>query len=736
MPPPPGANSDWSNVAFSLNNIELHSWVESQGNPSRIWVLLPDGVPAGKSITINMWVGASSVSWDSYRGEAPQLSGTYGQYDNGATVFPTLYDGFAGTSLNTTLWQTDSNASVISVNNQLEINLGNSEYGLVVSKAKYAYPLIAEGLYHINNTAGAPQYCGPAEGLTQTAATQVNLYNGAYLNESYNAVIASSATVASLSYISSAGGQAGISSTDGTALEAIIGMLWSATGKQYGFVNDNPSSALVGTDTNLAIADYYIEALGFGTGGGGSGQAYCQWFRTRQVPPNNVMPSVSVSYPGIVSGVTDSNGNITMNLFNIEYTLKFSGSSLLQAYTVTINPPVNTTFTLYKITNNGRDSVTINGNVNLASGTSTYVYGGKGMTIYTSDPNFYEWSPSSLFTNPYSSTGTLATTLSSDLNLTYTLNLATFIFKSNIAFDWYVVINGTSFYSSGTDSITATIAAGTYSYTAYSNAAITGPPGYVIAGADWSGVSPAGLVSASPTQTVTTNLTWVSVPVQNITASENFTVPAGIGHALVAMLGAGGGGGAGNNSTNSVGSGAGGGGLIFWTPLTAGTVIPITIGAGGAGAPAGGSQGTAGGNTVFGNSTDPYYAIAGGGAGGLSAEPTINSYPAGGTYTLPTGSEISQLASGDGINGNIGAGVGVAGGGAVNPLHYTTSIATGYITPNTLGAGGAGGSDTGPGGNGSNYGAGGGGGGYVPSTGTENNGGNGASGQIVLWLFP
>ena len=40
-----------------------------------------------------------STNFDkNYWGEAPSLSGTYGQYDNGANVF-TFYDNFAGASL-------------------------------------------------------------------------------------------------------------------------------------------------------------------------------------------------------------------------------------------------------------------------------------------------------------------------------------------------------------------------------------------------------------------------------------------------------------------------------------------------------------------------------------------------------------------------------------------------------------------------------------------------------------
>jgi len=118
----------------------------------------------GKSITIQMFIGASSVTWDSYRGEAPQLSSTYGIHDNGATVFPLLYDNFSGTTLDAK-WKTVG--SGVSVNNGIKISLDRSNnYGAVVSSGVYDTPAIAEGLYDITNTAGTPNYQYAGESLS------------------------------------------------------------------------------------------------------------------------------------------------------------------------------------------------------------------------------------------------------------------------------------------------------------------------------------------------------------------------------------------------------------------------------------------------------------------------------------------------------------------------------------------------------------------------------------------
>jgi len=80
-----------------------------------------------------MYVGNSSDNYYSqyypYVGEAPQLSSTYGQYDNGNYVF-LFYDNFAGTTLNTNKWNYgyDSGGSII-VHNGLTINYTSSSLG-------------------------------------------------------------------------------------------------------------------------------------------------------------------------------------------------------------------------------------------------------------------------------------------------------------------------------------------------------------------------------------------------------------------------------------------------------------------------------------------------------------------------------------------------------------------------------------------------------------------------------
>jgi len=99
-----GIASDLSNIYFSSDEAgqnKLYSWRETPASLTSDvtwWVLLPDGIPANGTVIIYLQVSSSTALDGVYTGEAPQLSSTYGQYDNGARVFPVYYN-FAGSTL-------------------------------------------------------------------------------------------------------------------------------------------------------------------------------------------------------------------------------------------------------------------------------------------------------------------------------------------------------------------------------------------------------------------------------------------------------------------------------------------------------------------------------------------------------------------------------------------------------------------------------------------------------------
>ena len=95
----PEIDSSWSNIEFSYTNgTPIYAWIQSYNDSgATVWLKL-----AGlRNRIIDLYVLPSSeslLSSSGYLGEAPQLTSTYGQNDNGARVFP-YYWNFAGTSL-------------------------------------------------------------------------------------------------------------------------------------------------------------------------------------------------------------------------------------------------------------------------------------------------------------------------------------------------------------------------------------------------------------------------------------------------------------------------------------------------------------------------------------------------------------------------------------------------------------------------------------------------------------
>lgn len=136
-----------SYLAANLQNVgffdaswsPLYSWLES-GNSSAstssvVWVELSSSIPAGGCSTAYMGfypLSTNNFNAAGYLGEAPTLSPSYGQYDNGNLTF-SFYDNFAGTTLSRA-WYTTGAVGYYSVNNGLTVN--------PYSVAGYAFTLV------------------------------------------------------------------------------------------------------------------------------------------------------------------------------------------------------------------------------------------------------------------------------------------------------------------------------------------------------------------------------------------------------------------------------------------------------------------------------------------------------------------------------------------------------------------------------------------------------------------
>ncbi len=274
------------NIRFCLDsgcNTELYSWLESctpsctpSATSASAWVKLTSPIGAsGGTMTIYMVFEPVSTNFDGkYWGEAPSLSGTYGQYDNGANIF-TFYDNFAGATLNASRWTTIKSASgvTVTVNNGLTITTTTTTaYAFVISPSE-TEPLVAE-----TYTSSGDSILG-----VSTSHSVNNLkvpYSGYSLNWSSGddyAIYQAHTTNPTLTEIAQSTFPAGIWQ-----------VTWSATANQY--FADGAGNTYTGTNNGVAIANYGVY---IGQEKGVVASSVFSWARMRAYPPNNVMPTVS-----------------------------------------------------------------------------------------------------------------------------------------------------------------------------------------------------------------------------------------------------------------------------------------------------------------------------------------------------------------------------------------------------------------------------------------------------------
>ena len=85
---------------FYANGTIIPSWLENYTSGHALWWVKVGSIPANSKLIIYMGFASKTTNLfnNQTTGEAPQLSSTYAEYDDGANVFD-FYDNFAGTSL-------------------------------------------------------------------------------------------------------------------------------------------------------------------------------------------------------------------------------------------------------------------------------------------------------------------------------------------------------------------------------------------------------------------------------------------------------------------------------------------------------------------------------------------------------------------------------------------------------------------------------------------------------------
>jgi hypothetical protein len=262
-------NSNLSNMRILYNGQYVPAWIQSINNGiATIWMKTPVSIPANSSISLSLNAGPSFNFDGVYWGEAPQLSPTYAQYDNGANVFNNYWN-FVGTSLPSP-WLGSGytvNNGVTFSNGIIYLNMNTvfgSNYNVLVGG--YLKSTVTGNGYVALGFQGQPWQSG-AQAIGWVAeSTYVlgNWYSG------------SNPPPVTTYYTSS------VSTSNFVTLE----LYSTSSSNTVAWVNGIQATASYGPAGN------YIRLGFFGTGTAGSG--ILQYAYTRTFPPNGVMPSVSL----------------------------------------------------------------------------------------------------------------------------------------------------------------------------------------------------------------------------------------------------------------------------------------------------------------------------------------------------------------------------------------------------------------------------------------------------------
>ena len=304
------SSSQLLNLEFCLDvncNTPLYAWIESyNSNLSSvyIWIKLPVSIPANSSITIYMFI-RNSIQYP-YTGMRPDLTSTYGQYDNGKNVFLIYFNGNEPLSNfnneGNSLTQISTTGPLGNTINAIYISGYASNFGFVYT-AKYIsnQPVIAESsAIDMDNQPGGLKvnngFCSIVDNTSISTLNAISVNMGAqgyyfsnayFINGSETALVNAQGSAVSewlYAWVVYSGSSA--SSWYG----CIAPQLYSSTGGYCGTVNNNPLSNSVqlylGTIGGVASSDQWQTAWNF--------------MRLRAYPPNGVMPSNSQPQKTIV----------------------------------------------------------------------------------------------------------------------------------------------------------------------------------------------------------------------------------------------------------------------------------------------------------------------------------------------------------------------------------------------------------------------------------------------------
>ncbi len=271
--------------APNLQNVEFFysdgtivpTWIESgnsnQATNTTYWLKLNSGVGAG--VTLTIYVGFASQSRNLFNsqttGEAPTLSPTYGQYDDGEQVFQ-YYDNFAGNTLdaNWTLAAGPGATGTVSVDNGLTVSGQTNWYGVVSSFEVNPQAAIVDYYGYFSSFSGSDihefGFNNPNTPLSPNTLYAINNYGNQY------ALINSDGQSSS---------EIGIGPGNTPSPEVLS--IWSSV--QASFASINYTSPVTNTATFIGELSAPLSSYAR------SGSQFLQLVRMRSLPPNGAMLS-------------------------------------------------------------------------------------------------------------------------------------------------------------------------------------------------------------------------------------------------------------------------------------------------------------------------------------------------------------------------------------------------------------------------------------------------------------
>ena len=270
-------------VILYYNGTIIPSWLESYTSTNAIWWLKIAAIPAGSSETV--YVGFAQASTNLFNtvndGEAPQLSPTYAEYDDGASVFNNYWN-FAGSSLPSGWAVTPSTASAPSVNNGATISSGvqietTSKIVPIQGITEMYIYLTTVGVGGMLNAVDIDgnDYTASPSGWVTSSSSTGRVYYGQVLDLRNNG--------ASNTNYQASWSPTSITVPTSASNYYLMGMSVQSNG--YFWENYNLEGT---TTTDIPPAGNYYLTLG---SDGASFTVY--WVRVRAYPPNGVMPSVT-----------------------------------------------------------------------------------------------------------------------------------------------------------------------------------------------------------------------------------------------------------------------------------------------------------------------------------------------------------------------------------------------------------------------------------------------------------